>query len=409
MVTLFMVGLLGFFLFAYLYLVRTQRGFVARSQGWNAALAMAEAGVEEALAQLNPGAPAPSINRSANGWGAAANGVYGPISRTLTNNGSYSVICSTDTYPVIYSTGYVSVASIPATLTRVVRVTTADASLFHAGLATKLNLDFKGNNVNTDSFNSTSPQLSSNGQYDPLKTSTNGDIASIGGIVNVGNATINGSVLLGPTASETQLKNGVVSGGVTNDFNLEFADVVLPSGSPLPAVPLLVPLVTNGISYTYSFLVGGYYTIDSLNANVYVAPGVNVTLLLTGNASPNYIRVGSGGMSTNGSLTVYMDGPSFTLSGTDLVDSGNALNFSYYGTTNNTSVKLGGNATFIGTVYAPEADFTMGGGGNNPYDFIGAAVIKSATLNGHFNFHYDENLTRGGPKSGYIASSWTEL
>jgi hypothetical protein len=114
-------------------------------------------------------------------------------------------------------------------------------------------------------------------------------------------------------------------------------------------------------------------------------------------------------MSTNGSLTVYMDGPSFTLSGTDLVDSGNALNFSYYGTTNNTSVKLGGNATFIGTVYAPEADFTMGGGGNNPYDFIGAAVIKSATLNGHFNFHYDENLTRGGPKSGYIASSWTEL
>src|SRR6185369_8420285 len=56
MVTLFMVGLLGFFLFAYLYLVRTQRGFVARSQGWNAALAMAEAGVEEALAQLNPGA-----------------------------------------------------------------------------------------------------------------------------------------------------------------------------------------------------------------------------------------------------------------------------------------------------------------------------------------------------------------
>ena len=49
MVTLFMVGLLGFFLFAYLYLVRTQRGFVSRSQAWNHAMGMAEAGVEEAF------------------------------------------------------------------------------------------------------------------------------------------------------------------------------------------------------------------------------------------------------------------------------------------------------------------------------------------------------------------------
>src|SRR5262245_54273296 len=198
MVTLFMVGLLGFFLFAYLYLVRTQRGFVARSQGWNAAMAMAEAGIEEALAQLNPGAPAPSIDRSANGWGTPTNGIYGPVTRSMTNNSSYSVVYTTDTSPVIISTGTVYVASINATLTRVVRVTTADAGLFKAGLATKYNLDLKGNNVETDSFNSAVASLSTAGQYDPLKTSTNGDLASIAGIVNVGNATVNGTVLLGP-------------------------------------------------------------------------------------------------------------------------------------------------------------------------------------------------------------------
>src|SRR5690349_1052672 len=79
MVTLFMVGLMGFFLYAYLYLVRTQRSFVARSQGWNAAMGLAEAGVEEALAQLNPGIPPPNpLDRTANGWGAAANGFYRP-------------------------------------------------------------------------------------------------------------------------------------------------------------------------------------------------------------------------------------------------------------------------------------------------------------------------------------------
>jgi hypothetical protein len=51
----------------------------------------------------------------------------------------------------------------------------------------------------------------------------------------------------------------------------------------------------------------------------------------------------------------------------------------------------------------------MGGGGTTPYDFVGAGVVGSATMNGHFRFHYDENLTRGGPKSGYVATSWSEL
>jgi hypothetical protein len=51
----------------------------------------------------------------------------------------------------------------------------------------------------------------------------------------------------------------------------------------------------------------------------------------------------------------------------------------------------------------------MGGGGSTAYDFVGAAVVGSATMNGHFKFHYDENLTRNGPKSGYVATSWTEL
>jgi hypothetical protein len=413
MVTLFMVFLLGFFLFAYLYLVRTQRGFVSRSQAWNGAMAMAEAGVEEALAQLNPGAPAPTVDRTSNGWGQPANGIYGPVTRSLTNNnGSYSVIYTTDTFPIIYSTGYVSVASIPATLTRVVRVTTAYANIFRAGLATKYNLDLKGNNINTDSFNSANPSQSTFGQYDPLKTSTNGDIASVQGIVNVGNATVNGTVLLGPTASET-MNNGLITGGVTNDFNYEFPDVVLPTGSPIPAAMSLIPFVdTNGVSYDYSFFVGGYYSINNLknSDSIYVAPNTTVTLLLTGNASVNNIYVSWGGTNgTSGNLTVYMDGPTFSVGGNQTVDSGNALNFTYYGTTNNTKVTFGGNSAFTGTIYAPEAAFGMGGGGSTPYDFVGAAVVGSATMNGHFKFHYDENLTRNGPKSGYVATSWSEL
>jgi hypothetical protein len=37
------------------------------------------------------------------------------------------------------------------------------------------------------------------------------------------------------------------------------------------------------------------------------------------------------------------------------------------------------------------------GGGSDTWDFIGAVVTKSVTLNGHFDFHFDENLARIGP------------
>jgi hypothetical protein len=414
MVTLFMVSLIGFFLFAYLYLVRTQRGLVARSQAWNGALAMAEAGVEEALAQLNPGAYLATVDRTANGWGAPNSGIYGPASRTLTNYGSYSVVYTTDPNPIIYSTGYVSVASIPATLTRVVRVTTVNGSLFRGALETKYNLDLKGSNVQTDSFNSMNVMLSTFGLYDPTKTSTNGDIASVLGVVNVGNDTVNGSVLLGPTASASALKaSGVITGGVTNDLNVEIPDVVLPSGNPpLPVSPLATPVVTNGVSYNYAFFNNGYYTINKLqnSDSIYVAPNTTVTLLLTGDATANSIYIARAGAGfAAGNLTVYMDGPTFSLGGGQGVDSGNALNFSYYGTTNNTAINFSGNCTFTGSIYAPEAAFSLTGGGTMTYDFVGAAVTATTSVSGHFRFHYDENLTRNGPRGGFVPTSWTEL
>src|SRR5215467_14226557 len=105
MVTLFMASLFGLFLFSYLYLVRNQNSTTMRSQAWNSAFGMAEAGVEEALAQLNPGAPLPTNDRTANGWGNASGGLYGPMSRDL-SAGSYKVVYTTETLPTIYSTGY---------------------------------------------------------------------------------------------------------------------------------------------------------------------------------------------------------------------------------------------------------------------------------------------------------------
>ena len=107
MVTLFVTTTLLIGIGSYLLLVSAQYVSVARSQAWNGAMTMAESGAEEALAQLNPGAAVavPVIDRTANGWGAPSAGFYGPISRAVTNSGSYSVVFSDVKYPIIYSTG----------------------------------------------------------------------------------------------------------------------------------------------------------------------------------------------------------------------------------------------------------------------------------------------------------------
>ena len=289
MVTLFIAVMLGMFLFYYLHLVSTQNNLVARSQAWNTSLTLAEAGVEEALAQLNPGAPAPVIDRTANGWGAVNGGRYGPMSRTLTA-GSYSVLYTDDKYPIIYSTGYVAVAALGVTLSRTVQVTTTNMTLFPAPMSARYNIDMNGNGIYTDSFNPLDPKLSTNGRYDPAKVSTNGTIASFGGIVNVGNANINGKLLLGPSASSiTPKSGGYISGGVYYDFNLDFADVILPSALPLVASP--TPTTIDGVSYQYVFNNSGYYSIDGLSGSVYVGTNATVQLKLTGNASPTAIRV----------------------------------------------------------------------------------------------------------------------
>jgi hypothetical protein len=85
------------------------------------------------------------------------------------------------------------------------------------------------------------------------------------------------------------------------------------------------------------------------------------------------------------------------------------MNFSYFGMTNNTSVSMSGNAAFTGVIYAPNAALTLGGGGSNPYDFVGAAIAKTVNMNGHYNFHYDEALAKYGPSKGYVVTTWNEM
>src|SRR6478609_7497833 len=124
-VALCITFVLGVGLSSYLLLMRWQHVAVARSQGWNAALAMAEAGAEEALAQLNPSALifSTNIDRTANGWSLQPDGMYHAQRGTLTN-GYYDVAITADTYPIIYATGYVTIPTLSTTVSRSVKLAT---------------------------------------------------------------------------------------------------------------------------------------------------------------------------------------------------------------------------------------------------------------------------------------------
>ncbi|MCS7089376.1 MAG: hypothetical protein RMN51_06470 [Verrucomicrobiota bacterium] len=397
---------------------------------------MTEAGIEEALTHLNRNAPffdpqTATNGLDANGWIRQGN-VYRAPRRFLGTASYYDVaIVMNGLQPHILATGVVSRADLIPTqpmilgvigaaasdpyapIPRTVRVQTRIDPLFAVAMAAEGQIDLAGNNVTTDSFDSGDPNYSDNGMYpsNPQKRKRNGDVATNAGLVNfinVGNANINGRAMTGPNGTVRIGPRGYVSGGTNDDFNVVFPPVAVPLGNALPLLTVTTSIL--GTSYRHAIWTSGrYYHFRGLEGSLYVASNVNATLILQGDTklTGNNDRIY---LAPSARLILYADAPVFSIKGQGVVNaSGRAENFLYFGTPRNTTLSFGGNASFTGAIYAPDADFTLGGGGNNTYDFVGASVTKTVKMNGHFNFHYDENLRRIGPSRGFIVTRWEEL
>jgi hypothetical protein len=107
------------------------------------------------------------------------------------------------------------------------------------------------------------------------------------------------------------------------------------------------------------------------------------------------------------SLELYGGGANASI--TTLNNAGNCSSFRYFGLPSNTALSLGGNSAFLGSIYAPGAFFTLGGGGSDWVDFQGACVVNAIRMNGHYKFHFDENLRRKGPVRGFQVAEWKEI
>jgi len=411
MISLCIATIVGIVLGGYLYLIRTQNVSVMRSQYWNAAMAVTEAGVEEALAQLNPGVLGP-VNKWANNW-TVGNGVYSPpnLPRNLAN-GSYYYVSFTDAEPpVITSTGYVTVPITGDKISRIVQVSTATYSPFMFGIVVKTNMDLNGNNVTIDSYNS-----KNGGTYDPNHPGHHGDVASKDGVIDAGNGNINGTLHIGPTVQVSVGPNVVIAGGTINDMNIDVPDVQPPF--TWAGLPLLGSSFKSSSPYShYDYvLTSGKYLLNSISGgktggqSLVVESGSTAVLYVPGNASLSGITIEYGA-----TLKLYVGGPSLSIEGVTMQDAQGHSGaetpsaLQVYGLSTLTDVTIGGNGTFTGVLYAPHAQLTMNGGGNDVNDWFGSVIVNSLTMNGHFNLHYDENLPASTDILGYRIASWKEL
>jgi hypothetical protein len=143
------------------------------------------------------------------------------------------------------------------------------------------------------------------------------------------------------------------------------------------------------------------------SGTIYVAPGARVRLKMNGGTT-SLVKVDSSG-ANSGNLTIYVAAANFTIGGNGAVDGGKAANLTYLGLPTNTTINFSGNDTFVGTLYAPDAVITLGGGGSQNIDFSGSVIGRTIKINGHFMFHFDEDLLNAGSSRGYHAVSWAEL
>ena len=408
-ISLTFTAIVGLVLGSYLSLVGQRNLVSARSQTWNSAISVLEAGIEEAFTHLKVN----STNLTTDGWSTALiNGqtVY-KKQRDLSTNAYFLVtISNVVTAPVIYSAGYVR-APIKRSqyISRLVRVTTvlpAKSQFTKAIFATTTNgtgITMSGDVV-VDSFNSTL------GPYSPSTRLKNGGLAtnsreSRNYAIKIGTAYVFGSASTGPNGTVyVDWVKGGMSGTIDSDMNVATPVNTLPTGKswmPFPAAD------ANGV-YT---LPSGYYDSGSSKDAILIGTGaaIDVTgnavlwlkrdLTVGGQSNPGYIKIEPGA-----TLTVYSEAKTVVLGGQGVINpNGLAANFSYIGLTNAGAFTYSSTTSFYGTVNAPQSGVTISGGAA----IYGAIICKTFTSSGSSSVHYDEGLGGGG--GTLTISSWREL
>jgi hypothetical protein len=439
-VALIISAVVAISLASYIRLGVTSQTISNRALYNNAAMNLAENGLEEAMYSINKMVADSTYNWA--GW--TNNGVAATSAawrRFPSASGTYSFDQNAKGYVRVYVYNYKGM-SAPTIVTRAtinlggaasapiekwVEVSLSRASKFSNGLVAKDTILFKGNNPKVDSWNS---DPTNSGAHIPYSSGVRNDRGSVGSVsvamdsILVKNADVWGYVSTnnGDDPTENVGKKGSILGKdspsginvdpnrVSTQFSANFDPVETPA-----ATGNIGSIATAGTTYGVA---GSATTVTctditlSGNGEIVTFQG-DVTLIITAAENAQAIRItGSGSgitVATNSSLKIYTAG-NIDLTGQGIINvDGQAKDVQIYGSSTSTStdqeIKIAGGGTYSGCIYAPNGSVTITGDGS----MKGSIVAEDISINGEAEFHYDEslaNLTTGNP---FRVGKWKEL
>jgi hypothetical protein len=254
------------------------------------------------------------------------------------------------------------------------------SSLFTHGVYAENSISLSGNSA-FDSYNSIS------GAYGGSNKSSAGEMAvnstQAGSISLTGNSKINGNVYVGYTGTPNTVISTTQNATITGTrSNL--------SQTWVPPDPVEVPDGATSITISVS----GNNTL-TLAPGTYHAASLKVS--------------GNGKIKTTGAVKIYVDG-AIDITGNGIAVPNNRPENLLLYSTGSAAVKIAGNGSFYGGVFAPNSAVTANGNG----DVFGAVVAKTYTQEGNSATHFDLSLKgiagppTEGPKTVHI-TAWQEL
>ncbi len=455
-VSLILCAVIGISLASYLQLGRSGLEISNRALYSNAAMNLAENGLEEAMYAINKTVADNTYSWSGNGWDTASPVPAGDARRQLPASGTYSfaqgatgtvrvyVIGYASTAPRALSRGTVTLAS-GQVVEKWVEVRLRRTSKFANGLVAKDSITFKGSNANVDSWDSGWDPDNPSAALTPYSAGVRNDNGSVGSIsvavdaVLVKQADVWGYVSTGGTDPTTTVgTNGSILGDtsaydpatwttatvdpsrVATDFSASFDEVTAPTYDyDLGTVNADLDLPDPSHSARSD---GKYYyranNIVLVNDMLRATGNKKVVLVVDGDVS---IGGGTGTIrvDTGSELAMYVDGnvtiagigaangtPSNPADGPTEAECQPPAFFQIYGTgTSTQTFDVTGNGALSGVVYAPNAEFIFRGNAT----ILGSVVADSITATGNAVFHYDESLGNFGGDNPYRISLWKEV
>jgi type II secretory pathway pseudopilin PulG len=300
--------------------------------------------------------------------------------------------------------------------TRAVEAVVQPVAAFEAALLGDAMVDLNNHNILIDSYDSTVATY----EDTPVKGS-NGDVATNGSLVKAGDAEIHGDVA---TYGGITTGTSGITGEIRDDFYKELESVKEPNWATFD----------NSISQVTSAQVlqsspdpnaPSRYKLDRIRLS---GNSSEVLTFMSGTTTPperRYVEIWvTGDVSIGGQATLKIpDGVNVKLyvkgdldiTGLGILNLGkDPHSLQVYGIPpgpdeSTRTIKVAGNGSFYGTIYAPDHDVEIKGGGTPGSDSVyGAVVGRTVFMNGVTKFHYDESLASAGDVLGYRIVSWIE-